>query len=90
MGVGNAAAARVNEFHRGDFVFVHPDEPGAPREVRGLAGTVSDVTDESTTVVFHHEDNVFSFDVEASVLSRERRRRDREPADWRPNLATSP
>ena len=32
------AAKRMGALHRGDCVFVAPAEPGAPREVRGLAG----------------------------------------------------
>jgi hypothetical protein len=63
-------------------VFVLPTEPGAPREVRGLAGTVQGVADELATVVWRNNENVFVFDVQASMLRPERRRRERPPAQW--------
>jgi hypothetical protein len=72
----------MGEFRRGDFVFVLPTEPEAPREVRGLAGTVKKVDGDRVTVVWRHDDNVFVFDVEASMLRHERRRRERPPASW--------
>jgi len=72
----------MGEFHRGDFVFVFPTEPGAPREVRGLAGTVKKVRGDRATVVWRHDENVFVFDIEAQMLRHERRRRERPPATW--------
>ena len=75
----------MGEFRRGDDVFVFPAEPGAPREVRGLAGTVKKIRGDRATVVWRHDDNVFVFDVEARLLSHERRRRTRPPAQWAAN-----
>jgi hypothetical protein len=72
----------MGEFRRGDDVFVLPAEPGAPREVRGLAGTVKKIRGDRATVVWHHDENTFVFDVEAHLLRRERRRRDRPPSHW--------
>lgn len=73
---------RMSEFRRGDFVFVAPTEPGAPREVRGLPGTVKKIRGDRATVVWHNDENAFVFDVEAHLLSRERRRRERPPSSW--------
>lgn len=72
----------MGEFRRGDFVFVFPTEPGAPREVRGLAGTVKQISGERATVMWRNDDNVFVFDIEANLLRHERRRRERPPASW--------
>lgn len=72
----------MGEFSRGDFVFVFPNEPGAPREVRGLAGIVKKIRGERATVVWRNDDDAFVFDIEAHMLRHERRRRDRPPASW--------
>jgi hypothetical protein len=72
----------MGEFRRGDEVFVFPAEPDAPREVRGLAGTVKKVRGHRATVVWRHDENAFVFDVEAHLLRRERRRRSRPPVQW--------
>jgi len=73
----------MSEFRRGDFVFVAPTEPGAPREVRGLAGTVKKIRGDRATVVWRNEEeNAFVFDIEAHLLRHERRRRERPPATW--------
>jgi hypothetical protein len=69
-------------FHRGDFVFVPPTEPDAPREVRGLAGVIKRIRGGRATVEWHHDDNAFVYDIEAHLLQPERRRRDRPPAHW--------
>jgi hypothetical protein len=73
----------MGDFRRGDFVFVSPAEPEAPREVRGLAGTVKKIRGDRATVVWRHDDeNAFVFDIEAHLLRPERRRRERPPASW--------
>jgi hypothetical protein len=72
----------MGEFHRGDFVFVLPTEPNAPREVRGLAGVVKKIRGARATVVWRNDDNAFVYDIEAHLLRPERRRRDRAPAHW--------
>jgi hypothetical protein len=72
----------MGEFRRGDFVFVFPTEPDAPREVRGLAGTVKQISDGRATVMWRNDENVFVFDIEAHMLRHERRRRVRPPANW--------
>ncbi|MGZ4291271.1 MAG: hypothetical protein ACXVQQ_01620 [Gaiellaceae bacterium] len=66
----------------GDWVFVHPQEPTAPREVLGLAGVVEQVAGSTATVSFRGAEGSFAFDVDVEVLSPERRRRDRAPAQW--------
>ena len=68
--------------HRGDFVFVFPNEPGAPREVRGLAGTVKKVRGDRAAVVWQNNETAFLFEVDAHMLRHERRRRERPPASW--------
>ena len=70
------------EFHRGDFVFVLPTEPDAPREVRGLAGVIKTIRGNRATVEWRHDENAFVYDIEAHLLRHERRRRGRPPAHW--------
>lgn len=70
------------EFHRGDFVFVLPGEPDAPREVRGLAGVVKKMRGDLATVMWRNDENAFVYDIEAHLLRHERRRRERPPAHW--------
>jgi len=70
------------DFHRGDFVFVPPTEPGAPREVRGLAGVIKKIRGDRATVEWRSEQNAFVYDIEAHLLCHERRRRERPPAHW--------
>jgi len=53
--MGVQTRARMSDFRRGDFVFVPPAEPGAPREVRGLAGTVKKVRGDRATVVWRND-----------------------------------
>ncbi|HET7127448.1 MAG TPA: hypothetical protein VFJ93_00040 [Gaiellaceae bacterium] len=72
----------MSEFRRGDFVFVFPSEPGAPREVRGLAGTVKKIDGDCATVMWRGGEDAFVFDIDAHLLRRERRRRVRPPASW--------
>ena len=72
----------MGEFHRGDFVFVLPGEPDAPREVRGLAGVVKKIRGDLATVVWGNDENAFVYDIEAHLLRRERRRRGRPPVHW--------
>jgi hypothetical protein len=69
-------------FHRGDYVFVFPTEPDAPREVRGLAGVVKKIRGDRATVVWRDDENAFVYDIEAHLLRHERRRRSRPPAHW--------
>ena len=47
----------MGEFRRGDFVFVFPTEPDAPREVRGLAGVVKKIRGTRATVVWRNDEN---------------------------------
>jgi hypothetical protein len=70
------------DFQRGDFVFVHPTEPGAPREVRGLAGVIKKIRGDRATVEWRSDQNAFVYDIEAQLLCHERRRRERPPARW--------
>lgn len=70
------------DFHRGDYVFVLPNEPDAPREVRGLAGVIKRITGSHATVEWRHDETAFVYDIEAHLLRPERRRRDRPPAQW--------
>ena len=72
----------MGEFRRGDFVFVFPSEPGAPREVRGLAGTVKKINGDRATVLWRDDEDGFVFDIETHLLRRERRRRVWPPASW--------
>ena len=73
---------RMGEFRRGDFVFVFPTDPDAPREVRGLAGVVKKIRGDRATVVWRDDENAFVYDIEAHLLRHERRRRGRPPAHW--------
>lgn len=70
------------DFHRGDFVFVSPTEPDAPREVCGLAGVIKKIRGNHATVEWRNEQNAFVYDIEAHLLRHERRRRERPPAHW--------
>jgi hypothetical protein len=70
------------DFHRGDFVFVRPTEPDAPREVRGLAGVIKRIRGNRATVEWRSDQNAFVYDIEAHLLCHERRRRERPPAHW--------
>lgn len=72
----------MSEFHRGDYVFVFPTEPDAPREVRGLAGVVKKIRGTRATVVWGNDESAFVYDIEAHLLRRERRRRGRPPVRW--------
>lgn len=71
----------------GEWVFVHPDERSAPPRIRGLAGTISRIAGDRASVRFQHEGATISLEVELSILSRERRRRNRPPAYWPHELA---
>jgi hypothetical protein len=77
----------VGELRRGDLVFVHPGEARAPREVRGLSGEVKRVRGDSAKVVFRHDETAFAFEVDATFLNHDRRRRQRPPAEWSHELA---
>ncbi len=70
------------ELRRGDWVYVHPDEPGAPREVRGLAGIVSETGRGRVKVAFRGTEVEWTMEVDARILRLDRRRRDRPPAEW--------
>jgi hypothetical protein len=72
----------MDDFRRGDFVFVFPAEREAPREVRGLAGVVKNIRGERATVVWRNDETAFVYDIEAHLLRHERRRRERPPAHW--------
>jgi hypothetical protein len=72
----------MGEFHRGDFVFVLPTEPDAPREVRGLAGVVKKIRGDRAVVEWRNDANAFVYDIQAHLLRHERRRRERPPAYW--------
>jgi hypothetical protein len=63
-------------------VYVHPDEPGAPREARGVAGVVEAIEGGQATVAFRGGEGAWTMDVEAHLLRPDRRRRDRTPAQW--------
>ena len=69
-------------FRRGQWVFVHPDERAAPRELRGRAGTVTNVSGDRATVAFRYDGDMRPVEVETALLHHERRRRDRPPAQW--------
>jgi hypothetical protein len=72
----------MGELRCGDFVFVPPAEPEAPREVRGLAGVVKKIRGNLATVLWRSEETAFVYDIEAHLLRPERRRRERPPAHW--------
>lgn len=76
-------------FERGQWVFVHPDEREAPRELRGLAGMVTVVQGDRTTVAFRRSEHVEPIEVATAILRLERRRRNRPPVDWTPVAAKS-
>ncbi len=72
----------MTDLRRDEAVYVDPHDPSAPREVRGLAGTVKSVHDGRALVVFRNGDTLFPMEVETAVLLRDRRRRNRAPAQW--------
>jgi hypothetical protein len=72
----------MSGIQRGQWVFVHPEEGAAPRELRGLAGTVTRLSGDRATVAFRREDGDEAIEVELAILRPERRRRDRPPAQW--------
>jgi len=72
----------MSAFERGQWVYVHPDEEDAPRELRGLGGMITTVTGTRAIVAFRRSEHVEPLEVEASILRPERRRRDRPPAEW--------
>jgi hypothetical protein len=69
-------------FARGQWVYVHPDEGAAPRELRGLAGPVVVVSADRVTVAFRRGEVDETAEVEAAMLQPDRRRRNRPPAQW--------
>ncbi|HET7130520.1 MAG TPA: hypothetical protein VFJ93_15735 [Gaiellaceae bacterium] len=73
----------------GHWVFVHPDERTAPPKIRGLAGTISRISGDRASVAFHYRGATISLEVELAILRPERRRRNRPPADWPHELAST-
>jgi hypothetical protein len=76
-------------FECGQWVFVHPDDRSAPRELRGLAGVVTAVAGERTTVAFRRSEHLEPIEVATTILRLERRRRDRPPVQWSNAIAQS-
>ena len=72
----------MSGFRRGQWVYVHPGDGSAPRELRGLAGTVMSVRSGHATVAFRRNGSAYTVELETSILHHERRRRDRPPAQW--------
>jgi hypothetical protein len=72
----------MSGIRRGQWVFVHPEEGAAPRDLRGLAGTVTSIAGERATVTFRRGETDEPVEVAIAILSPERRRRDRPPAQW--------
>jgi len=72
----------MSGIERGQWVFVHPDEGAAPRELRGLAGTVTKLFGDRAVVAFRRGGTEEAIEVELAILRPERRRRNRPPAHW--------
>jgi hypothetical protein len=79
----------MSELRCGDWVFVHPDERTAPPKIRGLAGTVARISGDRASVAFRYRGASISLEVDLSILRPERRRRNRPPADWPRELAST-